>query len=183
MASPFGHALVGLGLFNLCYPRVTASRAKTLMLYGLVILGACFPDLDFLPGLFLGHPGRFHHGLFHSLGMAVGLSLTIGAFMAFFGKPPSFLKSSIFVFALIFSHLLLDFFTEDPKSPFGFPVFWPVSDVYFISPWWFLPQVERNYALPHFWDQVRRVMLVESLFFIPFFLYSLKERGWRKKNE
>jgi inner membrane protein len=182
MASPYGHALVGLGLFRLIYPRRFTSRTKTGLLYGLVVMGALSPDLDFFPGLFLGNPGRFHHGLFHSLGMAVGLSLTVGAFMTLLGKTPSFLKSIGFVFALIFSHLLLDFFTEDPKAPFGFPVFWPVSHVYFISPWWVLPHVERNYALPHFWNQVCRVLLVESLFFIPFFLYSLKRRAWRKKK-
>jgi len=172
MASPYGHALVGLSLFNLCYPRPVTSRINTWLLYGLVIVGALAPDLDFLPGLFLGNPSRFHHGPFHSLGTAVGLSLMAGFLITFLGRTRSFLKTSAFIFILVFSHLFLDFFTEDIKPPYGFPLFWPASETYFISPWWFIPHVERNFILPHFWIQVFRVMLVESFLFLPLFFFS-----------
>jgi membrane-bound metal-dependent hydrolase YbcI (DUF457 family) len=174
MASPYGHVLVGLGLVNLCYPRWITARNKTLLLYGLVVLGACSPDLDFLPGIFLGNPSLFHHGLFHSLGMAVGLSLSAGALIALFGKGHSIIKISGFVFILIFSHLVLDFFTEDLKPPFGFMLFWPLSGNYYLSPWSILPHVERNFSNPVIWSQILRVFLVESLLFLPFFLYFSK---------
>jgi inner membrane protein len=177
MASPYGHALVGLGLFNLCYPRRDASRAKVFLLYGVVILGACSPDLDFLPGIFLGNPGRFHHGLFHSLGMALALSLTFGFLIAFFGKPYSMAKTTALVFVLVISHLALDFFTEDLKPPFGFPLFWPLSETYYISSWWILPHVERNFSNPTIWTQTLKVFLAESLFFLPFFFFSRRLRG------
>ena len=182
MASPYGHALVGLGLFNLCYPRWFASRRKTGLIYGLVILGTCSPDLDFLPGIFLGNPGRFHHGPFHSLGMAVALSLTTGVLMAFFGKRHSSSKTTSFIFILIFSHLVLDFFTEDFKPPFGFPLFWPLSETYYISPWSILPYVERNFSNPAIWSQIVRVFIVESLFFLPFFFLSWRLRGRGKED-
>ena len=174
MASPYGHALVGLSLFNLWYPRLVVTRGKTFLLYGLVIFGACLPDLDFIPGLFLGNPSRFHHGPLHSLGIAVGLTLIFGLLMAFVMKEGFYLKASGFVFALIFSHLLLDFFTIDPKPPFGFPVFWPLSETYFLSSWGFIPPVERNFALPQFWMETFKVFLVESLLFLPLFLLSFK---------
>jgi membrane-bound metal-dependent hydrolase YbcI (DUF457 family) len=176
MASPYGHALVGLGLLNLCYPRWIASGMKAVLLYGLVILGACSPDLDFLPGLLLGNPSRFHHGLFHSLGMAVGLYLSAGVLAALFGKEPTFSKPTGFIFSLIFSHLLLDFFTEDFTPPFGFPLFWPLSQTYYISPWSILPYVERNFSNPAIWRQTIRVFTVESLLFLPFFFLSLRFR-------
>jgi membrane-bound metal-dependent hydrolase YbcI (DUF457 family) len=177
MASPYGHALVGLGLFNLFYPRWFGSRRKAVLLYGLVILGACSPDLDFLPGILLGNPSRFHHGLFHSLGMAVGLSLSAGILIAFFGKRHPFCKPTSFIFALIFSHLVLDFFTEDFKPPFGFTLFWPWSENYYISPWSILPAVERNFTNPAIWRQTFRVFIVESLLFLPFFFLSWRVRG------
>jgi hypothetical protein len=179
MSSPYGHALVGLGLFNLCYPRWVASRKKTFLLYGLVILGACSPDLDFLPGIFLGNPGRFHHGPIHSLGTMVGLSLLAGFLSTFWGGNRSLLKTAGFVFVLIGSHLFLDYITttKDLKETFGFPFFWPFSEVYFISSWGFLPYVERNFSNPAIWSQIVRVFTVESLLFIPFFLFSLWVRG------
>jgi inner membrane protein len=176
MASPYGHALVGLGLFNLIYPRWFGSRGKTGLIFGLVMLGSCSPDLDFLPGIFSGNPGRFHHGPFHSLGAAVVLSLTIGILVAIYNKRPSFYKISAFVFALVFSHLLLDFFTMDPKPPFGFPLFWPITETYYISSWPILPCVERNFSNPAIWGQTLRVFLVESLFFLPFFFLSRRVR-------
>ena len=182
MASPYGHALVGLGLFNLFYPRLAASRVKTWLLYGLVIVGALAPDLDFFPGLILGNPSRFHHGPFHSLGMAIGLSLTTVFLMAFFGRDRSFFKTGGFVFILICFHLFLDFFTEDLKPPFGFPLFWPFSSTYFLSPWGFLPYVERNFSNPAIWSQILRVFLVESLLFLSFFFYSLKRKACRNKS-
>ena len=182
MASPYGHALVGLGLFNLCYPPGIASRRKTVLLYGLVILGACSPDLDFLPGMLLGNIGRFHHGPSHSLGMAMGLTLTAGVLMALFGKRPSTIRITSFIFILVFSHLVLDFFTEDFNPPFGFPLFWPLSETYYISPWSILPYVERNFSNPAIWSQIRKVFLVESLLFLPFFFYFLKRKIRRSDN-
>jgi inner membrane protein len=177
MSSPYGHGLIGLGLFNLCYPRWFASRRKTLLLYGLVVLGVCSPDLDFLPGIFYGNPARFHHGPFHSLGLAVGLSLTVGILAAIIRIGSSFSKTAGFVFALIFSHLVLDFFTEDLKPPYGFPLFWPVSETYVISSWPFLPYVERDLTNPVFWRQMVRVFILESLFCLSFFFLSWRLKG------
>jgi inner membrane protein len=217
MSSPYGHSLIGLGLLNLCYPRWFASRGKTFLLYGLVVLGACLPDLDFLPGIFSENPGRFHHGPFHSLGLAVGLSLMTGLFMIIIqwkrrtnllkiqgsrfkvqGKtenhpsysgshyepsnagthnPYRYLNITGFVFVLVFSHLLLDFFTEDLKDPYGFPLFWPLSRAYVISPWPFLPYVMRDLTNPVFWGQNLRLFIVESLFFLPFFFLSWRLKG------
>ena len=177
MASPYGHALAGLGLFNLCYPRWSASRKKTGLIYGLVILGACCPDLDFLPGVLVGNPSRFHHGPYHSLGMAIGFSLIAGVLIAIRGKKVPWVKATGFVFVLIFSHLILDFMTEDLNPPYGFPLFWPFSGTYHISPWTILPHVERNFYNPAIWDQIVRVVIMESLFFLPFFILSRWVRG------
>jgi inner membrane protein len=182
MASPYGHALVGLGLLNLCCPRWVSGRWKSILVYGLVVFGACSPDLDFLPGLLVGNLSRFHHGPFHSLGMAIALSLSTGILIAFWGKPPSLFRITGFVFILIFSHLVLDFFTEDLKPPFGFPLFWPFSRTYYLSSWPVLPYVDRGFSNPAIWSQIIRIFIVENLFFLPFFFLSRKLRGDGAEN-
>jgi inner membrane protein len=184
VASPYGHALVGLGLFNLWWPVKNYSHKRAIVLYGLVVLGALTPDLDFLPGILLGSPGRFHHGLFHSLGMALLLSSLAGTIIFLFWRNLSFLKTWGFVLTLIFSHLLLDFFTEDLKSPFGFPLFWPFSGTYFISPWQFLPHVERDFSNPSIWGQIIWVFLVENLLFLPLCLLAWRlQAGLKRRSD
>jgi len=66
MATPVGHMLMGASTLALSGPR--RARARLVALGALV--GAA-PDLDFLPGLVLGDPARFHHGPTHSLGFAL----------------------------------------------------------------------------------------------------------------
>jgi len=84
MASPYGHAIIGLSLLNLYYPRLPFTPKKNFGLYGLAALGACLPDLDFVPGIFLGNPSRFHHGISHSLGMAIILSVLASLLMTIY---------------------------------------------------------------------------------------------------
>ena len=35
------------------------------------MIGSILPDLDFLPGILIGEPGAFHHGVSHSFAFAV----------------------------------------------------------------------------------------------------------------
>jgi inner membrane protein len=90
------------------------------------------PDLDFLPGIIMGRPALYHHGITHSLGFALLVSLTIAIFSALRGRPfPVVFTSSCFAYT---SHLVLDFFGYDGRPPYGIPLFWPLSSEYFMSP-------------------------------------------------
>jgi membrane-bound metal-dependent hydrolase YbcI (DUF457 family) len=175
MATPYGHTLAGLSLFNLWYPRAGFPIKKSIWVYGLVLLGASFPDLDFIPGLILGQAGRFHHGYSHSLGIAFLVSLIIGIFIKVIQPEGSFLKTGGFVLSLILSHLFLDYITEAPK---GFPLFWPFTKAKFLSDLPILPRVERTIGNPEIWSQSLLCFFGESVLMLPLWLIS----WWRRPS-
>jgi membrane-bound metal-dependent hydrolase YbcI (DUF457 family) len=171
MATPYGHTLVGLSLLNLWYPQRGFSK-KNWLVYGAAILGASFPDLDFIPGLILGQGGRFHHGYFHSVGTAMGAALITGLAVILIPKRLPVIKTIGFVLCLDFSHLLLDFFTEAPK---GFPLFWPFTEARLLADLPIFPRVERTWGHPEFWNQALFCFTVETFLFVPLWVTS-----WRR---
>ena len=116
----------------------------------LAIFIANAPDLDFLPGLLIGEPNRFHHGPTHSLAMVV-IAAGIAAGVAALGarwptrgriEARAVAGTALMVGALWLSHILLDAFTEDLFGPYGVPLLWPFSDRYVQFYPWF-PHVAR----------------------------------------
>src|ERR1044071_7547790 len=63
MPSPVGHSLAGLIAYQIAPEIDGMARGRVVALY---LLAANAPDLDFLPGLIVGDPNRFHHGISHS---------------------------------------------------------------------------------------------------------------------
>jgi hypothetical protein len=176
MATPYGHTLVGLTLFHIFQPDPSLARKRCWIAYGLVILGAGAPDLDFIPGLFFLDPGKFHHGLWHSLGAAVLFSPMAGFLVHRLLPTSSFLRTTGFVFLLFSSHLLLDFFTEDPLPPYGFPFFWPVHKALCLSPVSLFPYVLRHPDHRDFWGHSFLSLAVESFLLLPFFILTLRKK-------
>ncbi len=76
---------------------------------------ACVPDLDVIPGLFVGKLGQFHHGITHSFAAAVMFSVL--TWLLFRPRGGSSLKLGILVFFLYASHVVLDYFTVDKGAP------------------------------------------------------------------
>jgi membrane-bound metal-dependent hydrolase YbcI (DUF457 family) len=179
MATPYGHTLAGLSLFNLWYSRAGLSRGKGVLVYGLVALGASFPDLDFIPGLILGQAGRFHHGYSHSLGIVIIVSLIVGLLAKWIHREGSFFKIGSFALALGVSHLILDFFTEAPK---GFPMLWPFTETKFLSALPVLPRVERTLGHPELYTHALFCFVVESLLLIPLWMTSFWRRSLAGKT-
>jgi len=70
MPTPIAHSLVSLTLSDARPEGTHLIKWATFW----VILGN-FADFDFLPGILLGAPGRFHHGFTHSILFAVVLSV------------------------------------------------------------------------------------------------------------
>src|SRR5579875_1342888 len=107
MALPVGHAAAGYLAYEAVRP---AGRHRAGWLATALLL-ANAPDLDYLPGLLVGHPDAWHRGVTHSLAAARGLPgrLALGAALAWA------------------SHLLLDFVTQNALPPRGIPLFSPWS--------------------------------------------------------
>jgi len=60
MATPVGHYFLGLSITQV-FARDDAERKECLWLVTI----ACLPDLDVVPGLFVGNLVQFHHGASH----------------------------------------------------------------------------------------------------------------------
>jgi len=132
MATPIGHAAAGYGFF-LFSSKPSESLRGFLPFWS--VFFALAPDLDFLPGLLVGKPALYHHGLSHSIGIAT-LTGLFGAYL--FSRLTRDERSFIAVFLLFAStycsHLFLDLISLDGRPPYGIPLLWPFSQEYFIIP-------------------------------------------------
>jgi membrane-bound metal-dependent hydrolase YbcI (DUF457 family) len=128
MPLPIGHALAGITLQQ-ARPGYYFDKPWHDAVFFMLL--ANLADADFLPGLLVGRPNLYHHGIFHSLGAAL-LVAALGAVL-FFHKKRSFWVPALGIFLVFSSHLLLDFFTRDLVPPYGLPMFWPFSSRYFIA--------------------------------------------------
>lgn len=137
MPSPIAHSLMGYLIYRVTTKPYKGQKRYIILLYLFI---ANVPDLDFLPGFFVGSVSRYHHGISHSIGFsllfALGSYFILGVLMQGHRK-----KRFAIVFCLYFSHVVLDFLTKAPSNPYGDPVgeqfFWPFSNEYYISPFAF----------------------------------------------
>lgn len=143
MPLPVGHSLAGATLYA-AFDR-QPGRASLARL-GVAVLLANAPDLDLLPGIVLGDPNRYHHGVTHSLltAMAAGLLAAVVVWMIgrawpLRGSLPGAIATGVMVASLWASHVILDAFTLDLSVPVGVPMLWPLSEAR-VS-WW--PLFER----------------------------------------
>lgn len=116
MPLPVVHSFAGYSIYKLSLP---ASRAKNWKMAGLMMTLANLPDLDYIPGMIMGAPELFHRNVTHSLGFAVGVSLTVAGIAKLWKKLP-FVKMFLISSSAYFSHLLLDYITGSVKF-----MFWP----------------------------------------------------------
>lgn len=140
MPTPVAHSIISLSLSN----KKPAGSSVFKWLAFWVVLGN-FADFDFLPGIMIGDPNRYHHGLSHSILFAIVLAIT--AYLLY----PSFFKERRAPFRTYLSvtlcHLFLDLLTVDRVWPCGLPLFWPFSHTYYISPFSIFLNVNRGMCL------------------------------------
>lgn len=170
MPTTIGHSLAAFAVNG--FNRVPIN--KSMMITGIVV--ANLADIDFLPGFFVGDPNRFHHGPTHSIAAAV----FVGIFVAWLTplRKLGFGRVFVLIFSLYFSHILLDFFAADTSSPFGVPLFWPISDQYFISGFSIFSDVHKDSSsgtfiqsllvTHNFWTIIREVLILTPLTFLWF---------------
>jgi len=146
MPLPIAHGAVGLAVYFVWGQNKLekSPRVKKVTLALLLVVLSIAPDLDFIPGLLLDEPNKFHHGISHSLIIAL-----IGAVALFLLLRKYYIELETFrlfivLLVVLGSHTILDIFSVDTSSPFGVPLLWPFSQEYFISPYSLFPDVIRS---------------------------------------
>jgi hypothetical protein len=91
----------------------------------LFLFAANAPDLDFVPGILIGIPWRFHHGPAHSLLAAILFGLAAGAIARAAGAASS-RRFGFLMGASYASHLVLDMMSTAVSVRHGLPFFWPI---------------------------------------------------------
>ena len=122
MPSPVGHILGGAAVY------LAASRGeyRSRAVLGVTLLSSILPDFDFLPGILIGDPSAFHHGISHSLTVAV----FVGSLVFFFGRrlhTKIAVQTATLAALAYFFHIVLDAVSVNEGTR-GVPILWPWSD-------------------------------------------------------
>ena len=133
MPLPLGHALAGTALYAGLDDDGGSAGWRRLLV---AVFLANAPDLDLVPGILIGDPNRFHHGMTHSLVTAVVVGLLVGWLANRLGWSwrlgsgrRGVAATALMVALLLGSHVVLDSFTRDTRPPIGVPALWPISEV------------------------------------------------------
>lgn len=120
------------------------ARRDNIALFLILITVANFPDLDFVPGILLDNPHRFHHGPSHSL--LASLIIAALSFSLVQGWFPGIKRKNLMLALLLAttSHPVLDYFSADYSEPVGVPLFWPFAGEYLASPYALFPDIRRD---------------------------------------
>ena len=136
MSTPVGHLLAGAAI-----GAALGGEHRTWRVTAWCALAGAAADLDFIPGLLIGEPARFHHAQSHSLPFVL-LAAAVAAFLARKGR----WRWALIVGLCYASHLALDYVTYDGSAPYGIPILWPLTSKAFLSPITLLPHVQHTSA-------------------------------------
>jgi membrane-bound metal-dependent hydrolase YbcI (DUF457 family) len=171
MATPLGHVLAG----QIAFRAATGAGPDASVRLGLLCAFASVaPDLDFVPGLLLGAPARYHQGVSHSFAMAILVATLLAGVHAW--KGGRFGPAWIALFLAAASHLVLDLFGPDRRTPYGIPLFWPFDSGTYLSPITLLPGVSHagstdvptgDWLARTFRPRNLRAALIEAMVLVP----------------
>jgi inner membrane protein len=174
MPSPVGHSLMAYIIHRATARPVATHNWSVIALY---LFAANAPDLDFIPGLFVGQLSRFHHGPSHSIGFAI-LFATLAS-LCFRRSTRVF----VLAFSLYLSHVLLDYLIQDPSPPYGVPLFWPFSDEYYMAPFAFFRRFDYashsvdSLLSPMFTVNNLLTVLIEVALLVPLLIFVVLARS------
>jgi membrane-bound metal-dependent hydrolase YbcI (DUF457 family) len=159
MPTPVGHVLGGAAAYL-----ATTDRAlrEDMGLAAACIGVSLFPDLDFAITPFAGR--SYHHYFTHSLGFAALFAIAVYLLARVLKRSRPFREASILT-AVYLSHILLDFLGKDTTTPFGVQLFWPFSDVFYISSISIFDEVWRGslgklFGWHNWWTMAREVLIM-----------------------
>lgn len=129
MPSPIGHTLLGLAFYVQFRPHPWRFSFITILL---IAFASNLPDFDFIFGFLEGDPNRYHRGISHSFAISGILFLILFVFARFIKKKDS-TSYSLWFLGFYLLHIVSDFFGADTRLPYGLPIFWPLSESYYLS--------------------------------------------------
>ena len=122
MPSPVGHLLSGAAIYLAgTNPQHRSSKALAVTLMGSIVA-----DFDFLPGILIGEPAAFHHGVSHSLAFAVVYGALVFLFLYGYGQKKVAARIALlgtFAYAV---HVILDAVSAFAAVPLMWPL-WTVK--------------------------------------------------------
>jgi hypothetical protein len=119
MPSPIGHLLGGAAV----YLAATHSQNRSRVTLGMTMIGSILPDFDFLPGILIGEPAAFHHGVSHSLGFA-GLFGALVFITLHLCRPKNGAGQAALLASFAYGlHVVLDFVSAKNSVPLAWPLF------------------------------------------------------------
>src|SRR5262245_50782571 len=122
MPSPVGHILGGTIVYLAGTPE---QRYRSGWVLTTALLGSIAPDIDFLPGLFIGDIGAFHHGITHSIPFALAFGALVFVVARRHGEEIA-RRSALLATLACVSHVILDFVGVSAGTR-GVPLLWPYS--------------------------------------------------------
>jgi membrane-bound metal-dependent hydrolase YbcI (DUF457 family) len=127
MASPIGHALVGIGLAAIAVPIGRVSLSPALVLGAVIASG--LPDLDMIAVMLGSQVERVHRRATHSLIVLVPLALA-ATWAAFRFEGLRHPKLVLIWSVVLLSHPFIDLVTTGPPAVYGghgVCLFWPLT--------------------------------------------------------
>ena len=116
VAFPILHSIVGYTVY-----RAGDNKDRNWEKAFLIAFLATVADIDWIPGILVGHPSLFHRTITHSFAAAIVCSLAA----ALIWKKYGFTKMFLLAFAAYVSHLIVDLFSVGPM-----PLFWPFQSAH-----------------------------------------------------
>jgi inner membrane protein len=184
MPSTVGHSLAGFIIYQIAPGIQGLARWQVITLY---LFAANAPDLDFVPGLVVGDPNRFHHGFSHGIGFALLFAILLSLLLHILANKLLWRNFLVFL-GLYLSHLTLDYLSTDTGAPYGVPLFWPGSDAYYIAPFALFSDIHRSNSTTNFFSSLFSAhnlwsVTRELLVLFPFLLLALARRKGMRIDE
>ena len=93
----------------------------------MTLSGSIFPDFDFLPGIVIGEPAAFHHGVSHSLAFAIFFGALVFIYLRSCRERKFASRAALSGGLAYAMHIFLDAVSANEAAP----IIWPLSETKF----------------------------------------------------
>lgn len=172
MPSPVAHTLAAYSLMITMDPTLVQNRQRNSLALGSAFVFGNLADADFVVAQFSSETYLRHHYFSHSIPFALLVTAVIWLLLRL-ARRRSAERWTVLLGAAYFTHLLLDYMTEDGSVPRGIPLLWPFTTRHFMSPILIFYSIHRGDWQDIFSPENMLALLVEMSVMVPISLISL----------